>query len=317
VLSRIIKIVSLLLVFAAAAGISTYLTIHLLIQSEDIVIVPELEGKEIVYALELLSDLELNTKIKGSEFSNSIPKHHIISQYPEAGSEIKKGRDIRLVISKGARSVVLPNLSGLSAGQARILLEENGLRQGQLSYVHHNQRAKEEVLAQFPAPGFTGLRGDAVDILVSSGPESAQIRMVDLRGMDLSRAIATIEKHSLVLGAIKNVQKFGVANDVVIDHTPESGYPAATGSRVDLAVNRTHEGRRSGSGQAALFRYRADPGFLRQAVRVRLNRQTDAVTIFDSFIKPGEEIWLLVPLDEPCMLLLYIDDELIKTKNYP
>ena len=53
-LSRILKITLLMMVFIITAGVSTYLTIHLLIRGKDTVVVPDLEGKEIVYALEIL-----------------------------------------------------------------------------------------------------------------------------------------------------------------------------------------------------------------------------------------------------------------------
>jgi eukaryotic-like serine/threonine-protein kinase len=312
-----VKMLAMLLVFAAAAGISTYLTIHLLIRSEDVVIVPALEGKEVVYALELLSDLGLDIKVKGSQFSDSIPRHHIIFQEPEAGSEIKKGRDVRLVISRGARQVVIPNLAGLSAAQARILLEDNGLHQGKLSYVYRRKRPREEVLAQYPASGASGLRGNAVDLLVSEGSAPAYIQMMNLGGMDLGQAVSIIEKQNLAVGAMKSVRNFGVANDTVMDHTPEAGYPVLLGASVDLVVNRTRSRPAFPASPADLFRYRSPPGFLRQAVRVNLNRQAATLTMFDDFITPGNEIWLIVPRDEPGTLLLYVDDELIRTVNYP
>jgi serine/threonine-protein kinase len=306
----------LLLIFATAAGVSTYLTVHLLIRSEDIVVVPDLEGKEVVYALELLSDLQLNTKIKGSNFSHSIPRHHVISQDPQAGSEIKKGRDVRLIISKGARNIVLPNLIGLNVAQARIVLEENGLLQGNLSHVHAGQRPRQEILAQYPAPGLAGLRGDPVDLLVSSGPTPVQVGMIDFRGMDFSQAIVSIEKYNLETGTVRNTRNFGVANAIIMDHTPKSGYPVSMGSTIDFVINRTKTRQEPTAGQATLFRYRAATGLLRESVRVRLNRRTSAFTLFDAFIKPGQQIWLLVPRDEPAVLMLYVDDQLIQTENY-
>ena len=96
--------------FFLAVGIGAYLTITLIIKSEDTVVIPEITGKELVYALEILSDLELNTKVKGSEYSADIPKNHIVFQEPEPGTEIKKGRDVRIIISKGARTIPMPNL---------------------------------------------------------------------------------------------------------------------------------------------------------------------------------------------------------------
>ena len=60
------------------AGVSAYLTLTLIIKSEDTVVVPELVGKNVVNVLELLTNLGLNTKIKGSEYSAEVPKNHII-----------------------------------------------------------------------------------------------------------------------------------------------------------------------------------------------------------------------------------------------
>lgn len=313
---RVAKIALLLLAFMAAAGISTYITVNLLIHAKDTVIVPDLVGKEVVYALEVLTDLELNTKVRGSEFSASIPKNHIISQAPEPGSEIKKGRDVRLVISKGARTVVLPRLVGMTVPQAHIMIEENGLHQGHLSYVYHQERPRDEILSQYPPPGAMGLRGNAVDLLASMGPAPAWMPMINLKAMGLNQAIASLEESHLVLGALKSVNDSALAEGLVIDQTPESGYPVLSGSSIDLVVNRTGAASNTHRSDAVLYRYRAAEGFLRRSVRVRLNRPSSVMDVFNAYIKPGQEIWLLVPKDSPATLFLYVDDELVSTKHY-
>jgi serine/threonine-protein kinase len=73
VIAKIAKIGGVAFAFVVVAGISAYLTLTLIIKSEDTVIVPDLEGKDVVYALELLTELELNTKVKGSEYTTDIP----------------------------------------------------------------------------------------------------------------------------------------------------------------------------------------------------------------------------------------------------
>ncbi len=316
-LARIIKTTLIILVFMTAAGVGTYLSVHLLIRSEDTVVVPDLMGKEVVYALEMLTDLGLNTKVKDFEFSPSIPKHHIIAQVPEPGYEIKQGRDVRLVISKGARTVIFPNLTGMNLPQANILIEENDLRQGHLSYAYDKAKPREELLAQFPSAGTNGLRGNSVDLLISAGPAPELVRMVDLIGMGLNQAIETIEKHHLVLGTISFIHNPAVSDDTVVDHSPGADYPAIPGRTIDLVINRTTSNNLSAQrSDVTLFRYRASGGFLRQQARVRINRRTTTMELFDAFIKPGEEIWLLVDTDEPTTLFLYLDGELTMTKHY-
>jgi len=63
---KILKIAALCTAFLLVAGASAYLTLTYIIKSEDTVIVPDLVGKDVVSALELLTDLQLNTKVSGS-----------------------------------------------------------------------------------------------------------------------------------------------------------------------------------------------------------------------------------------------------------
>jgi eukaryotic-like serine/threonine-protein kinase len=314
---RSAKILAIMLMFMATAGISTYLTVHFLIRSEDTVIVPALTGKEVVQTLTLLTDLGLNTKVKGSEYHSDVPKHHIVSQDPDPGSEIKKGRDVRIVISKGPRTVVLPNLIGMGLPQARLLLENNDLQPGRISSVSDPTYAKEEILSQHPAPGTVGTRGHSVDLLVGIGPAPRMIPMVDLRGLDLNQAIAEIERHHLTTGSIRSMDAGEFTDDTVMDHTPAAGYPVVLGSAVDVTIK--HQGRRRAGerrGEVALFRHRVSPGFLNQHVRVRLNRSDAFMDLFNGFVKPGNEIVLIVPKDQPSKLLLYVDDDLKQMVHY-
>lgn len=302
----------------AAAGVSTYLTIHLLIRSEDTVVVPSLAGQEVVHALELLSDLGLNIKVKGLEYNSKIPKNHVISQAPEPGSEIKKGRDVRLIISKGAQAVVFPNLKGVSLPQARIVLAENDLGVGPISYTFDLQRPKDDILCQYPMAGAVGLRKTWVHLLVSAGPRLQIFSMTDLEGLSLAQAVEAIEKQSLTTGAIRTIQDHSQPDGLVMAQIPQSGTPVAAGSSVDLTVNRTEKPDHPLRYESAiLFRYRTDRGFLKQKVRVRLNRPTTSIEIFNAFVKPDREIWLSIPHDKPVTLMLYIDDELAKTEHYP
>lgn len=316
-LIRLAKILSIMLIFIAAAGVSTYLTVHMLIRGEDTVIVPELRGTEVVYSLELLSDLELNTKVRGSRYNTRIPKNHVIYQDPEPGSEIKKGRDVRIVISKGPRAVVLPNLVGMALPQARLFIEKNDLRPGKISCAYGGKETREEVMSQYPYPGATGVRGDRIDLLVSAGPAPKRIPMLDLTGMGLNQALILIEKHHLTTGVIRSIQRAGFADDTVIEHAPAAGFPVAVGSTIDVTIN--HSASRTDKerpGAVALFRHRTPAGFLKQHVRVRMNRADAAVDLFNAFVKPGGDIWLLVPEGRPATLVLYVDDTLVRTIHY-
>lgn len=315
--TRFAKIFIYIAIFIIAAGAGAYFSIHLIIRSDNHVIVPDLVSKDVVYALEVLSDLGLNTKVKKSEFHPIVPKHHIIDQYPEPGSEIKRGRDVRLMISKGARSVVFPNIMGMDVSMASIIIAENDLHQRNLSYTYSRTQPKGKILYQSPRAGTKGTRGDSLDMLVSSGPKADWLRMMNLKDLGLDDAIEIIEKHQMAVGTITLASNLTLPLDAVVTQDPKAGFPVLPGKTVDLTINRPNpKGMGSRRRDASLFRYRVDQGFLSQKVRVRINRADAAMDIYNGFAKAGEEVWLIIFRDAPTALFLYLDDELIITKHY-
>jgi len=320
VISRILKLGALFFLFVLIVGASAYLTLTLIIKSEDTVVVPDLSGKNVVYVLELLTDLGLNTKVKGSEYSADVPENNVIFQEPEPGTEIKKGRDVRIIISKGAKSILMPNLKGLSVRQARIILEENSLRRGEISSTYSNTIKKDEIIAQIPSPGTMITRGECVNLLVSMGIRPRAYQMPDLIGLSLNSAITMIESIDLVLGEITTRFHKDKPLNTVMAQELLSGYRVTQGSAVNIAINRkpVKKGRKylNESQGGGLFRYRLKDGFLKRHIRVRLNSFGVSADLFDGFMKPGEEIWLLIPRNNNATVFLYEDGELLKTFVY-
>ena len=317
--SRIIKISALFLIFILVVSVSAYLTLTLIIKSEDTVVVPDLVGKEVVYVLELLTDLGLNTKVKGSEYSKEYSKNHIIFQEPEPGAEIKKGRDIKIILSKGARSILMPNLKGLSLQQARIILEENSLCQEKISITYSDNIKKDEIISQVPSTGSMINRGGCVNLLVSLGVRPPAYKMPNLKGHYLESAIPLIESSNLALGEIKSSFYKDKPLNVIIDQEPLSGHRVIEGSIVSFVINRKPGEKDQGLFHEIngfdLFRYRLKSGFLKRSIRVSLNRHGVSDDLFNGLMKPGEEIWLFIPKNTDATLFLYEDDELAETNN--
>jgi serine/threonine-protein kinase len=238
VIAKIAKIAGIGLAFILVAGISAYFTLTLIIKSEDTVIVPDLEGKDVVYALELLTELELNTKVKGSEYTAAIPKNYVVFQDPRAGAEIKKGRDVKIILSKGPQTVSMPNLRALSVQQANIILDENGICQGELSSTYSKKVEKYHIIAQVPSQGTMISRGGCADLLISKGVQPKAFKMPDLVGLTLEDALQSIENVKLVIGEIKSAYQKNKPKNIIVKQAPTSGYRVITASPVSLLINR-------------------------------------------------------------------------------
>ena len=317
---KILKIAALCTAFLLVVGVSAYLTLTFIIRSEDTVIVPDLIGKDVVSALELLTDLQLNTKVSGSEYSQQFPKNHVTFQEPEAGSEIKKDRDVRIMISKGTRNILMPNLVALSEQQARMIMEENGITRGHLSRAFNQNIAKDQIMAQVPAPGVMITRGASVDILVSMGDRAAELKMPDLSGLTLDEAVFRVEKNNLALGTIQSQFIKQKPRNIVIRQEPLAGYRVIENSPVHLVINRPPGKSTKGNFHRPLYgsllQHDIKNGFLKMRVRIELEHKTSSAEIFDDYVKPGEQLWILVPRDQDAAVFIFEDDELVKTHLY-
>lgn len=320
-IKRIAKTGLLLIAFLVVAGGSAYLTVTLIIRSEDTVVVPDLNGRDVVYALKMLTDLGLNTKVKGSEYHDSVPMNHVIYQEPEPGTELKRGRDIRIVISKGSGTVRMPNLVGLPLQQARIILDENGLCQGKASTTYNGAAKKEEIIAQVPPAGAVIKRSTCVDLLTSMGVRPVAYMMPDMIGKPLEEAILLIEGGNLLLGNIKSVSIGGKPVNVVVGQEPAAGGRVFEGGIVNLEVNamgsRIEGPAIQESGGVRLYRYRAQNGFIKERIGIKVTWFGFSADLYDEFIRPGQEVWVLVPKNQDVSVSLYRNDELAENLFFP
>ena len=311
-MARAAKFIVVLAAAAAVFGISLYVTLTVLIKSGDTVVVPDLVGRATVQVLETLSALKLNIKVEGSEFNDTIPKNHVLRQAPDPGMEIKSGRSVRVTISKGPATVSAPNLAGLSSPQARLILEDNGLCQGRQSRMFDPGVEKDRIVAQTPAAGTPLAHGSCVDLLVSLGPRPNAYAAPDLIGQPMASAIGIIEHRGLTLGEITAADRKDRDPNRVVDQRPKAGSRLSEGTAVHLAVNRA-PGKSNGKwvANSGFIRHRIKDGFLKKRIRIRMDGYGIADDLYDMYVKPGEEIWLLMPTAGTAEIKVYEDEELV------
>ena len=313
-ISNLLKILLIALIFIGAAGLSAYLTLTLIIKSKETVVVPILKGKEVVYTLQMLSDLGLNTQIKKTQYHVAVPLNHVIDQEPSPGSEIKKGRTIRLIISRGQLSVPIPSLSGLPLSQALVKLEEKGFCVGIRSYSQHTVLPSGLIIAQSPTAGVISQRNKCVDLLISAGPYHDAFAMIDLNTLPLDEAILKIEANGLKLGSITSVINQDVPLDTVTRQTPLAGYRIEAGQMVQLSVNQSRSNNGPGMAttqkQTWLLHYRNGPGLLNTHVTFRINSVLFSYDLFNDFISPNKDLLFLIPYFKNITVMLYEDEKL-------
>ena len=81
-------------------------------KNTDTTVVPNLSGKTVVEAKEILDKQHLKSGKEQGEFSDSVAKGYIIKTNPAAGTKKQRGDKINIIVSKGPNSFEMPNYVG-------------------------------------------------------------------------------------------------------------------------------------------------------------------------------------------------------------
>ncbi len=148
--------------------------------------VPDVTGMRLREARIRLDQSRLEVGEEKEEYDDQAPEGSVILQDPSPEREVESGSSVDLVISSGVKPemVEVPRLTGLSEEDALKLLEDSGLRPGQLEKRESLSQREGTIIEQDPQPGEELPRGTTMDLILSSGiknPEGDPVRDMMVR----------------------------------------------------------------------------------------------------------------------------------------
>ena len=140
-------------------------------KSNNQILAPNLYNMTLDEAQRSLDRLNLNIRVNiEDEYSNEVEKGKIISQQPMSGHELQQGTTVTLVLSKGPMNGNIPNIVGLTLGEAENTLKENKLYLGNIKYEYSNSYNEGIIIYQDPKSGNENNKEWAtVNVVVSKG----------------------------------------------------------------------------------------------------------------------------------------------------
>ena len=148
------KRIAVLLMAALALFFGTMWLVQALMGSDEVA-VPDLQNKTVLEAEKILSEASLKILIEDEIHDENIDKDSIISQLPKAGTTVKKGREIAVVVSPGSSEAEVPDLAGKNEQEARIALENEDLELGKVTLVTASEQPLGVVVYQSIESGKT------------------------------------------------------------------------------------------------------------------------------------------------------------------
>jgi serine/threonine-protein kinase len=199
--------------------------------------VPDITGSEWETARQKLFDVGLRLNISSRQFSDSVPENVVMTQSPEAGEKVKKGRVIDVVVSKGQEIAAVPDVKELSENQAKLALKKQGFLIGKIRRVYDDDVPKDAVVKLSPESGITISREMPVDIYVSDGVKPTHAEVPNIIGEPLGVSKEKIEDSGLQVGTITYQHNATLQPGTVITQSVPPGSRVMLDSKVDIVVS--------------------------------------------------------------------------------
>lgn len=205
--------------------------------NRDIVEVPLVKGMQYESARQKFFEAGLLTEIRSREYDDTIQQNCIVSQFPEVGSKVKKGRKIAVVVSKGKEITVVPEVRNLPEHQARIELRKKGLTIGKIIKVYANKTPEDHVVKIVPRSGTTISRQIEIELFVSKGPKPTHAEVPNLVGESIGTAKEMIVESGLKLGKVSYKNNTALLPGTVISQSVTPGSSVKLESSINLVVS--------------------------------------------------------------------------------
>lgn len=204
--------------------------------------VPDVSGKNFDDAMRLLKASGLaGKKDYNIRYLKNVEPDRVLSQRPAAGTEVKPGRTVYLVVNKREKpAVTIPDFYGKPLDEVRETLQrfDVGLRNVEEQEVF-DPGEDGKVLSQSIAPNSVVSTGASISVIVG---KMAEIEVVskdpvpDVLGMSLSQARSLIVERGFNTGNVYYEYSALLVPNTVISQKPAVNSLAEPGQVVDLTV---------------------------------------------------------------------------------
>lgn len=156
--------------------------------------VPEVSGMSYERAFELLETAGF-IAAEQKQHSETVAEGITIGSDPVAGTELRAGEKVTVLVSEGQDVTLVPDLSSLSEAEATAKLTELGLELGVVNIRDNPELAAGIVISSSPAAGAELKPGSVVNLEVASG----RITIKDFRGYTVDAATRELQDQKLVV----------------------------------------------------------------------------------------------------------------------
>lgn len=244
------------------------------VDDSELVEVPSILGKTVEEATKILNEKGLGFTQNGTIASDVIEEGLIAQQSVEAGEKVAKNTRILGVVSSGAASFNLTDVTGRSAEEAKKILE--GLELTVVETEEYDDSVAEGlVISTSPAANTPVGKGDTVTMVVSKGSQNAKVPK--LTGLSEEAAKLALQSVGLDLGRVEETYSETSAG-LVISQSYAEGTELKPGTAVDIVISKGAEPEEVKTYKGIINIQKPD-GFVEGEVKFVLTQQVGSETV--------------------------------------
>lgn len=162
----------------------------------------------------------------------------VVDQFPVAGSKVKSGRRIEVVLSIREQLLLCPDVLGRSPREAMLVADSTGIvvKKENISCQHSDTLPEGVIMSQRPLPRERIPRNSELNLTVSLGQKPDKIVAPELIGRHFSEIDLLLAKYDLSLGQISRYPQKSTREGIIIEQTPKSGTAMVSGQRIDVKI---------------------------------------------------------------------------------
>ncbi len=275
------------------------------------VFVPAFTGQTNADATAECSRVRLRCAVLATQPSDRYPKDVVMSQQPAAGSRVREGRQISLVVSSGVVIFPMPDLRFESLRNAGLDLNRFKLQLDKTTYVANDDVPRDHVVAQDPVPLSSVRQGSKVNLTVSKGPPSG-VKVPNFTGMSIDDARAQAQRDRVHLGQVvwTPFGTSGPSRGVIVRQNPGPGASIDPFEEVSLQVS-------AGPGEYGYLIRQVHATATVPArddaanVRIEVRDDTGTWNVYNGFAQGGQKLDFNVTAVGSAELDTYINNELL------
>lgn len=149
--------------------------------------VPNIVGKLTDDVKNQVEQLGLKLEVKSTEKSDEL-ENTILEIDPKAGTKVKKGSVINAIVSAGEEQIEMPDLRTYERTNIEKKLKAENLNNYEITEEYSDEVEKGYLIKQSPDAGTKVSKNTEIKIIVSKGPETKFVDIVDVTGKTLSEA---------------------------------------------------------------------------------------------------------------------------------